>query len=168
MSQGIRKTLSARPLVRTHVRTKEVCMFALCVLVVTACVSVSSPQPSPQKVTEKLVFQSTLASFVRIANSSDRDQRLDWTTDGCSAPVVGSTGRSFDFYNACRRHDFAYRNFAKIEGGKLWTSALRARVDEVFKKDMLNDCARRSSSMRASCRSWVDLFYSVVRAYAGP
>lgn len=168
MPQGVEPILSNTPLVRTHVWAKEVCMFALCVLVVTACVSVSSPPPSPQKVAEKLIFQSSLSSFIRAADSKNRDQRLDWSTDGCSAPVVGSTGRSFDFYNACRRHDFAYRNFTKFDGGKLWTPSLRARVDAVFKRDMLNDCARRATSMRTSCRSWVDLFYSVVRAYAGP
>lgn len=168
MPQGVEPILSNTPLVRTHVWAKEVCMFALCVLVVTACVSVSSPQPSPQQVAEKLIFQSTLSAFIRAADSKNRDPRLDWSTDGCSAPVVGSTGRSFDFYNACRRHDFAYRNFTKFDGGKLWTPSLRARIDAVFKKDMLNDCARRATSMRTSCRSWVDLFYSVVRAYAGP
>lgn len=156
------------PQSRTHVWAKEVCMFALCVLVVTACVSVSAPPPSPQQVAEKLVFRSTLATFVRTADSKTRDSRLDWSTDGCSAPVVGSTGRSFDFYNACRRHDFAYRNLGKFDNGKLWTAPLRARVDAIFKKDMLNDCAKRTPSMRTSCRSWVDLFYSVVRAYAGP
>lgn len=153
---------------RTHKWAKEVCMFALCVLVVTACVSVSTPPPSPQKVAEKLVFQSSLATFIRTADSEKRDARLDWSTDGCSAPVVGSTGRSFDFYDACRRHDFAYRNLGKINGGKLWTSTLRARVDAVFKKDMLNDCSRRTATTRTSCLSWVDLFYSIVRAYAGP
>lgn len=143
-------------------------MFALCVLVVTACASVTAPPPSPQKVAEKLVFQSSLTTFIRTANSAKKDSRLDWTTDGCSAPVVGSTGRSFDFFDACRRHDFAYRNLGKIDGGKLWTSSVRARVDAIFKKDMLNDCAKRVGTMKTSCRSWVDLFYSIVRAYAGP
>jgi hypothetical protein len=156
------------PSPRTHLWAKEVCMFALCVFVVTACVSVSAPPPSPQKVAEKLVFQSSLASFVRTADSEEKDARLDWSTDGCSAPVVGSTGRTFDFYDACRRHDFAYRNLKKLENGKLWTSALRARVDAVFKRDMLQDCAKRKSATKKSCLSWVDVFHSFVRAYAGP
>ena len=35
---------------------------------------------------------------------------LDWSNDGCSAPIVGSEGRSFNFRAACDRHDFGYRN----------------------------------------------------------
>ena len=79
--------------------------------------------PSKYQVTSRLTFSVSLSQFIATADSPNRDARLDWTTDGCSAPVVGSTGRSFDFTDACRRHDFAYRNFQDIDGGKKWTSS---------------------------------------------
>lgn len=143
-------------------------MAIVCTLVVTACFSVSTPSRPPQDVARSLVFDRSLSSFIATANSRDRDPRLDWTTDGCSAPVVGSTGRTFDFYDACRRHDFGYRNFRTLLDGKLWTAALRARIDSVFKKDMLANCARRVGTAKASCIGWADTFYQFVRAYAGP
>ena len=148
-------------------------MIAICTLFVTACLSAtptttSLSQPSPQAVVERLLFRSSLATFVKEADSPKRDARMDWTTDGCSAPVVGSTGRSFNFYNACRRHDFGYRNYSKIKNGTLWTAALRAQVDAVFKRDMNADCAKRNAAERANCLGWMDLFYNVVRTYAGP
>lgn len=148
-------------------------MIAICTLFVTACLSAtptttSLSQPSPQAVLERLLFRSSLATFVKEADSPKRDARMDWTTDGCSAPVVGSTGRSFNFYNACRRHDFGYRNYSKIKNGTLWTTTLRARVDAVFKRDMNADCAKRNATERANCLGWMDLFYNVVRTYAGP
>lgn len=143
-------------------------MTILCTLVVTACLSVSPSSRPPQDVARSLVFDRSLSAFIATADSRDRDPRLDWSTDGCSAPVVGSTGRTFDFYDACRRHDFAYRNFRTLQSGKLWTAALRARIDAVFKKDMLSDCKRRSGSTKTSCIGWADTFYQFVRAYAGP
>lgn len=153
---------------RTHVWAQEVCMIAICTLLVTACMAATPPQPSPQSVVERLLFKSSLTTFIKEAESPRRDNRLDWSTDGCSAPVVGSTGRSFDFYNACRRHDFGYRNYSRIKNGTLWTSALRARVDALFKSDMMADCKKRPVSERTSCTGWMDLFYNMVRAYAGP
>jgi hypothetical protein len=143
-------------------------MIAICTLFVTACLSVSAQQTSPQTVVDTLMFRQPLAAFIKEADSPKHDARLDWSTDGCSAPVIGSSGRTFDFYNACRRHDFGYRNYARIQAGKLWTSALRARVDAVFKNDMLADCTKRPLADRTSCKGWMDLFYNVVRTYAGP
>ncbi len=143
-------------------------MFAICALLVSACLSATPQQPSPQSVVEKLLFRTTLSAFIKEAESPQHDHRLDWSTDGCSAPVVGSSGRSFDFYNACRRHDFGYRNFSRIKNGALWTSTMRARVDAQFKRDMQSDCAKRPVTERTNCIGWMDLFYNMVRAYAGP
>jgi hypothetical protein len=143
-------------------------MAVLCTLIVTACLSVSpSPAPPAHVVAESLLFNKSLKSFIAIADAKTKDKRLDWSTDGCSAPVIGSTGRTFDFYNACRRHDFGYRNFSRLDKGKWWTEAFRARVDAVFKKDMAADCAARKVIDRQSCTAWVNIFYEAVRAYAG-
>ncbi len=51
---------------------------------------------------------------------------LDWTTDGCSAPVVGGQGRSFNFTQACVRHDFGYRNTKKLGH---FTESTRAAIN---------------------------------------
>jgi hypothetical protein len=128
----------------------------------------ASRAPSTYQVTARLTFAVSLAEFSAIAQSPNRDARLNWTTDGCSAPIIGSTGRSFDFTEPCRRHDFAYRNFRVIDGGKRWTSSLRDRVDRRFRSDMRTHCARRSVVDRAPCRAWAETFYRFVRTYAGP
>lgn len=142
-------------------------MISLCTFVVCTFLSVTPP-PTPQSIVEQFVFQRPLSVFVREAQSAHHDARLDWSTDGCSAPVVGSTGRSFDFYEACWRHDFAYRNYARINNGALWTSRLRARVDAVFRKDMAQHCATRARSIRTTCRRWSNVFYTAVRTYGSP
>ncbi|MCX6518272.1 MAG: phospholipase A2 [Actinobacteria bacterium] len=138
-------------------------------LVATAGLSVAlfSP-PSPRAQIETFVFRTPLATFISTADSPTRDARLDWSSDGCSAPIIESTGRTFDFRNACRRHDFGYRNYSRLDNGTKWTSALRARVDAVFLKDMHADCARRPRVVRASCTLWAQTFYRFVRTYAGP
>lgn len=137
---------------------------ALAALVVASTTALSSPI----KVAERLVFRASLDTFVAVADSQQRDERLDWSTDGCSAPIVESTGRSFDFTNACRRHDFAYRNMSRLDGGRYWTSRMRSRVDSVFLRDMRRDCATRPRVARATCRRWAALFHKVVRARGGP
>lgn len=143
-------------------------MISLCTLIVAACMSSTVAPPSPKQTADALVFRKPLSAFISAADSPTRDTRLNWTTDGCSVPVIGSSGRSFDFLNACRRHDFAYRNYQRIDGGKHWGTALRSKVDNLFLKDMRADCAKRTANMRVTCRSWADLFYSAVRTYAGP
>lgn len=126
-----------------------------------------TPRPVASVVNE-LVFTATLDEFTRIAASRSRDPRLDWSTDLCSAPVVESSGRSFDFSDACRRHDFAYRNLGRIDGGRRWTAAVRGRVDAVFRADMRTDCDPRPPVARAKCRMWAEAFFRAVRIYAGP
>lgn len=140
-------------------------------LVASVAALVSSPVPpaaSALETAEHLVFRSSLAAFLALADSPAHDPRLDWSSDGCSAPVVESTGRSFDFTGPCRRHDFGYRNLSVLEAGRRWTAAMRARVDAVFRRDMRSHCARRSRAARLSCRTWAEIFYRVVRARGGP
>jgi hypothetical protein len=143
-------------------------MALLCTLIATACLSVSaSPAPPARVVAESLVFQTSLKTFISSADDPNRDKRLNWTTDGCSAPIIGSSGRTFNFYDACRRHDFAYRNFLRLDKGKWWNDSFRARVDAVFKKDMATDCVKRTAIDKRSCMAWVNIFYEAVRAYSG-
>ena len=110
----------------------------------------------------------SLSAFITTANSASHDPSFDWTTDGCSAPLVGSVGRTFDFTNACRRHDFGYRNLKAIEahfGVDSWNAASKSGVDQRFLSDMRNHCASRGWGSRATCRRWALTFYYAVRAF---
>jgi Flp pilus assembly pilin Flp len=93
--------------------------------------------------------------------SDDRDPRLDYTTDLCSAPVVGSTGVSFDFTESCVRHDFGYRNTKDLG----LFEERKDDIDRVFLKDMRAHCATRSVLLRGSCYRWAVRFYAGVRAF---
>lgn len=141
-------------------------MALVSTLVVAAVISASTPPPLA--VAHSMMFRASLSTFVDVASSEKKDLRLDWSTDGCSAPIVGSTGRTFDFRTACHRHDFGYRNFKVIDNGKWWTPAMRQRIDTVFRQDMLRDCNTRPRTARKLCRAWATTFYRAVRAYSGP
>jgi len=142
-------------------------MAFMCSLVVAAGLSVT-PLPSAQTVAETLLFHTSLPAFVSIADSPLHDARLDWGTDGCSAPIVQSTGRSFDFYDACRRHDFGYRNMSRFKNGRVWTEALRLRIDERFRKDMRSSCSARDVITRTQCLAWAETFFRTVRRFGAP
>lgn len=102
-----------------------------------------------------------LAVFLRDRGAAD--PRFDWSTDGCSAPVVGSRGVTFDFYDACLRHDFGYRNLKALGA---FDDARKLRVDQQFLDDMRASCGRRSHRVvRARCRDWALLFYLGVRRF---
>jgi hypothetical protein len=115
---------------------------------------------------ERLAFveqqiEAPLDDFLRAR--AEGDPRFDWSTDGCSAPVVGSRGLTFDFYEACLRHDFGYRN---LEALGRFDAARRLRVDERFLDDMRASCARRRPGLvRSRCRDWALLFYVAVRRF---
>lgn len=123
---------------------------------------------------ESLVFDATLPTFqLAGARRVGIDASFDWSTDLCSAPLVGSTGRSFDFTGPCTRHDFAYRNFKRADAehpprGTLWNSRLRHRVDSLFLRDMIDHCSRRRLTDRPSCRMWAEVFFRLVRVAGGP
>ena len=144
-------------------------MSFVCSLVVSAGLSVTPlPFPSAQSVAETLLFRTSLPAFVNIANEQNHDVRLDWSSDGCSAPVVHSTGRSFDFTNACRRHDFGYRNMSQLKNGRLWSEALRLRIDERLRKDMRTSCTSKVRLKRTQCLAWAEMFFRTVRSFGRP
>ena len=139
----------------------------MCSLVVTAGLSVT-PLPFAQSVAETLLFRTSLSSFVASADSPTRDARLDWSTDGCSAPIVQSTGRSFDFYNACRRHDFGYRNMSRFKNGRVWSEALRLRIDAQFRKDARAGCTSKLRLTKVQCLAWAETYFRAVRSFGAP
>ena len=144
-------------------------MSFMCSLVVSAGLSVTPlPFPSAQSITETLLFRTSLPAFINIADSTKHDVRLDWSTDGCSAPIVQSTGRSFDFTNACRRHDFGYRNMSQVKNGRLWSEAMRLRIDKQFRKDARASCASKVRLTKTQCLAWAEMFFRTVRSFGRP
>ena len=144
-------------------------MSFMCSLVVSAGLSVTPlPFPSAQSITETLLFRTSLPAFINIADSTKHDERLDWSTDGCSAPIVQSTGRSFDFYNACRRHDFGYRNMSRFKDGRIWNAKLRLRIDKQFRKDARTSCIPKLRLTKRQCLAWAETYYRFVRAFGAP
>ncbi len=120
----------------------------------------------------RMVFDVPLREFVRIAGAP-ADRWYDWSTDLCSAPMVGSTGRTFDFRDACRRHDFGYRNLQRLEsrsgtGHTYWNGTTRRRVDQQLLADMKAHCRNRHLWDQPSCYAWAATFYAAVRAFGGP
>lgn len=136
-------------------------------LFVAASVAAPSPHSAATlgSVVERGVFATELAEFPRFVRENRRFYRdLDWSTDYCSAPFVGNTGRSFNFRLPCQRHDFGYRNL-KIIGA--FTEENRKRVDDRFHTDMKSTCTPRGVTQRYNCFLWADTFYAAVRVFAG-
>ena len=144
-------------------------MAFMCSLVVAAGLSVTPlPLPSAQSVAETLLFRTSLPVFVTSADSPAQDVRLDWSTDGCSAPIVQSTGRSFDFYNACRRHDFGYRNMSRFKNGRVWNETVRLRIDGQFRKDARASCTSKIRLTKVQCFAWAETYFRAVRSFGTP
>ncbi len=136
-------------------------------LFVAASVATPSPHSAATlgSVIERGVFATELTEFPRFVRENRRFyQELDWSTDYCSAPFVGNTGRSFNFRLPCQRHDFGYRNL-KIIGA--FTEQNRKRTDDRFLTDMKTTCAPRPATQKYNCYLWADAFYGAVRVFAG-
>jgi hypothetical protein len=117
---------------------------------------------------EHMLYATRISEFVAAVDSNTW---FDWSTDLCSAPLVGSTGRTFNFNDACRRHDFGYRNLQLLDrryGGGHWNSASRQRVDQLFHNDMRRHCWARPWYDEPTCLTWAETFYAAVRVAGGP
>ncbi len=162
---------------------------------VTSMLTVASPasaapshDASPDRAyIERLLYGTRLDAFVDVATAA-ADPWFDWSTDLCSAPLVGSTGRSFDFTDACRRHDFGYRNLKLLDHryscsrrsagevcdptwlapGRYWNERSRSRVDRQLRADTRAHCRARRAWERPSCYAWSETFYRAVRVAGGP
>ena len=168
--------------------------FVIRLLVAAASFLTAQPSPTPDPIRdllriENLVFTTPISDFVRLVTShSLEDSWFDWTSDGCSAPLVGNKGLSFDFTRPCLRHDFAYRNYKLLDSryscanrpaesvcnapdvrpGVFWNSSTRQKIDRKFKVDLLYECANRGVTERFRCRAWAEVFYRAVRIAGGP
>lgn len=126
---------------------------------------------------QRLMHHTSLRIFIAAADQRRGptgrvgDRWFDWSSDACSAPLIGSTGRSFDFTASCRRHDFGYRNAKLMQrryGGQHWSGATRLRIDRQFLTDMLGHCRSRWLVHRPTCTAWAYTFYGAVRLAGGP
>lgn len=156
--------------------TATLLVFAMTIALLTT----ASPVPvvrrvhaaaeSPDEALQRIVFRTPLHRFRLERSRAARLHRFDTTTDGCSAPLLGSEGRSFNFRLPCERHDFAYRNYwaRSALGGLAWNAALRSAIDDQFQRDLQSVCAKRRGSFRLRCDAWVIVFFHAVRLTAGP
>ncbi|MGA0131606.1 MAG: phospholipase A2 [Ilumatobacteraceae bacterium] len=134
--------------------------------------TVATASTPDRAVVDRLVFDTPLKRFRIERTRAKRMHRwLITSTDGCSAPIVGSSGRSFNFRLACERHDLAYANYSvlsRLSLGVEWNASLRAKVDDRFQRDLQDTCSKRRHSERLRCDAWAVLFFHAVRLAAGP
>jgi hypothetical protein len=142
---------------------------------------IPAPAPAPafnaRAATDDLLFRSSMAQFVTLGNqqwngtSNEKELKpgqLDWATDGCSVPLMPTWAKSrplgFNFYNACWRHDFGYRNYKPQ--GRL-TEDNRQQIDDNFLRDMnaiCNTYRGLDSGRGVVCRNTAArAYYQVVR-----
>ena len=145
--------------------------------VLTVLLPVSTGHATPSSAADewafvhRMLFRASITEF--LGHAGRHAPPYDWSTDLCSAPLVGSTGLSFDFRNACRRHDFGYRNLQRLErrygsGRTYWNSSNRKAVDTVLLADMRAHCRTRAPWLQPSCFNWALTFYAAVRVAGGP
>ncbi|MFZ9912485.1 MAG: phospholipase A2 [Ilumatobacteraceae bacterium] len=134
--------------------------------------TVATASTPDRGIVDRLVFDTPLKRFRIERTRAKRIHRwLITSTDGCSAPIVGSSGRSFNFRLACERHDLAYANYSvlsRLSLGVEWNASLRAKVDDRFQRDLQDTCSKRRHSERLRCDAWAVLFFHAVRLAAGP
>ena len=117
---------------------------------------------------ERLLYATPMGDFIA---SVGVDLWFDWSTDFCSAPLIGNTGRSFNFTRSCRRHDFGYRNLQLLDrryGTHGWNGTSRRHVDQQFLADMQSHCRSRPWYDEPTCFAWATTFYAAVRVAGGP
>ena len=120
---------------------------------------------SPIETVSYVMFDVDFSTFRRERFLLQRAYpHLDWTTDGCSAPVVRNEGRSFNFTHACVRHDFGYRNTKKL--GQ-FNEIVRTKLDEQFHRDLESSCTTQVRTRKIRCLMWAETFYVAVRATGG-
>jgi RHS repeat-associated protein len=80
---------------------------------------------------------------------------------GCSAPMMGNTGRSFNFTRACQTHDLGY-DLMRFFGSSGSRGGTRRAVDALFGRDLVSHCGGRSIFLRPTCYAWADTYHTVV------
>jgi len=118
-------------------------------------------RPLGEVVLVERLIAADLGEFLAYRASAARDRRLDYSTDECTAPIVGNSGSTYDFTEACLRHDFGYRNLGRL--GLL--DARRRWVDERFLADMRGHCLTRRAPEVIRCLEWARTYHLAVRGF---
>lgn len=82
----------------------------------------------------------------------------------CSAPILGNSGRSFDFTVPCQSHDFGYdlQRYYRDRGAE-HSRETRREADRQFREDVFAHCEQtRSGFNEWSCKNWAGLYSSAV------
>ncbi|KAJ6261526.1 hypothetical protein Dda_4196 [Drechslerella dactyloides] len=96
--------------------------------------------------TDQLLFSTPMAEFIADQKKKLYSPPLKWGTDGCSLRQSWATAagwgdkdkpKGYKFMNACRRHDFGYRNY-KLQ--QRFTASNKAKIDNNFKADLQTQC----------------------------
>jgi Prokaryotic phospholipase A2 len=97
------------------------------------------------------------------AKRSETPSCFNWGDDGCSCSP-DDLGE-YNFLDACKRHDFGYRNAKKM--GRFDTK-LKERIDNNFKDDLYNVCNKFSgwqSYKGGECRRIADIYVVFVKKF---
>jgi Prokaryotic phospholipase A2 len=89
---------------------------------------------------------------------------MDWSTDGCSAGIIG--GGPYNFTPACYVHDFAWRNLKRITsayGVPMWNERNKYVADERFYNDMKIRCEAINVFIRPTCDATALIYFKAVR-----
>lgn len=81
---------------------------------------------------------------------------LDWETNICTAGPDQPAG--YDFRMSCRRHDFGYGNFQRLDV----FDEYKSRVDNSFLADLYRKCDTYDWWVREPCYGIANLYYSAV------
>jgi Prokaryotic phospholipase A2 len=137
---------------------------AFCRAVGAGCgVDVAVAQTPTEEELLDAALEVSLDEFLAVKDSPDHDPRMDYSDDGCSAPVIGSEGFWFHFREACERHDFGYRNSKRL--GIFDT--YKDRIDLVFIDDMLAACTEEAWWQRRPCRWMAGVYFGAVSIGGG-
>jgi hypothetical protein len=145
-------------------------LTALALLGAFAALAACHPSFEAQMVgLDRLVHRTTYDAWsVLAANDAALGRRLypwlDWSTDGCSAPLVG--GGPFDFTVPCTRHDLAWRNLRRVGqrfDRDVWNAANKQEADRRFRDDLRTRCSRLPRVVLVTCLATAEVYGSIVR-----
>lgn len=108
-------------------------------------------------------MEADMDAFQDFKQDPAHDERLDYSDDGCSAPITGSVGLHYDFREACDRHDFGYRNFKRLG----LFDERKAEVDMIFFHDMQDSCGDIFIALRRHCRNMAFIYFQGVDKLGG-
>ncbi|GAA1599269.1 phospholipase [Actinoplanes couchii] len=130
------------------------------VMTVAAVLSTMLPVPADRaEVLARWTRPTAESTAAWKAARADRERwsayRFDWSTDRCTRAPEKPFG--FDFADACRHHDFGYRNY------RTTLPRHKKRLDEVFRADLRRICDARRLSAQPFCNATAFTYFETVR-----